>query len=363
MGLEGRAAGKERVTAQAKARGRKRRYAAGLLGAAALLLALAGCGSGSGNGASPAASSSSSPSAGATASASASASASAAAEEKHTTYPLTVTDATGQSFTFDKAPERIVSTSPAETEILFALGLNDKIVGVSDYDDYPEEAKSKEKVGGITKPNEEAIVGLTPDLVVTGISMPDEVVQKLRSLKLNLYKTEPKTMDDVMKDITDLGLITDRQSEAEALVASMKADIQKVKDAVASVKPEDKKKVYVEFAPGWTVGKGEFMDELITVAGGINVAGDTTGWNEISEEKIVQSNPDVILYTTGVVDDKTGKPLEDIIRSRSGWDQITAIKEGRVIGLDQNILSRPGPRITQGLLDVAKAIYPDLVKE
>lgn len=361
MEPEAHAVGKE--PAQAKARGRKRRYAAGLLGAAALLLALAGCGSGNGNSASPAASASSSPSATATASASASASASATAAEKHTTYPLTVTDATGQSFTFDKAPERIVSTSPAETEILFALGLNDKIVGVSDYDDYPEEAKSKEKVGGITKPNEEAIVGLTPDLVVTGISMPDEVVQKLRSLKLNLYKTEPKTMDDVMKDITDLGLITDRQSEAEALVASMKADIQKVKDAVASVKPEDKKKVYVEFAPGWTVGKGEFMDELITVAGGINVAGDTTGWNEISEEKIVQSNPDVILYTTGVVDDKTGKPLEDIIRGRSGWDQITAIKEGRVIGLDQNILSRPGPRITQGLLDVAKAIYPDLVKE
>jgi len=339
----------------------------GLILTAALLLALvAGCGSkndetNAGASGSPSASASA-PAATEPASASPSASAPPSEGAKKTEYPLTVQDATGQTFTFDKAPERIVSTSPAETEILFALGLGDKIVGVSDYDNYPEETKDKQKVGGITKPNEEAIVGLTPDLVVTGISMPDEVVQKLRGLKLNLYKTEPKTLDDIMQDILDLGVVTDRQTEAEALVASMKEDVKKVQDAVASVKPEEKKKVYVEFAPGWTVGKGEFMDELITIAGGVNIAGDTTGWNEISEEKIVQSNPDVILFTLGVTDDKSGKTLEEIIRGRSGWDQIAAIKNGRVVGVDQDILSRPGPRITQGLLDVAKAIYPDLVK-
>lgn len=337
-----------------------KRYTAGWMGAALLLLMLAGCGSNDGGSASsPSASQAVSPSA----SASAGESASPAAEEKHTSYPLSITDATGQTFMFDKAPERIVSTSPAETEILFALGLGDKIVGVSDYDNYPAETKDKPKVGGITKPNEETIVGLTPDLVVTGISMPDEVVQKLRGLKLNLYKTEPKTLDDIMKDIGELGIITDRQAEAEALVAGMKADIQKVKDAVAQVKPEDKKKVYVEFSPGWTVGKGEFMDELIQIAGGVNVAGDTTGWNQISEEKIVQSNPDVILFTLGVTDDKSGKTLEEIIRGRSGWDKIAAIQNNRVVGVDQDALSRPGPRITQGLLEVAKAIYPDLVKE
>lgn len=341
-----------------------KRYLTGLMLLAALLAVLAGCGVKEENGgASPSASPSVSASASPTASASESASPSSAADGKHTEYPLTVQDATGQSFTFDKAPERIVSTSPAETEILFALGLGDKVVGVSDFDNYPAETKDKPKVGGITKPNEEAIVGLNPDLVVTGISMPDEVVQKLRGLKLNLYKTEPKTLDDIMQDILDLGVITDTQAKAEEIVASMKADIQKVKDAVASVKPEEKKKVYVEFSPGWTVGKGEFMDELISVAGGVNIAGDTTGWNEISEEKIVQSNPDVILYTLGVTDEKTGKTLEEIIRGRSGWDKITAIKDNRVIGLDQDVLSRPGPRITQGLLDVAKAIYPDLVKE
>jgi iron complex transport system substrate-binding protein len=338
---------------------------------AAMLAVLAGCGSGNDSpaaseSASSAVSAAGSPSASATAPATASNEASTQAAQddaKHTQYPLTLTDGTGQSFTFEKAPERIVSTSPAETEILFALGLGDKIVGVSDFDNYPAETKEKTKVGSITKPNEETLVGLTPDFVVTGISMPTEVVQKLRGLKLNLFQTNPKTVDDIMNDILTFGKITDRQAEAGQIVDSMKADIQKVKDAVAGVKPEDKQKVYVEFAPGWTVGKGEFMDELIQIAGGINVAGDTEGWNQISEEKIVQADPDVILFTLGVTDDQSGKTLEEIIRGRSGWDKIKAIQNDRVIGVDQDVLSRPGPRITEGLLAVAKAIYPDLVKE
>ncbi|MCC3376900.1 ABC transporter substrate-binding protein [Cohnella sp. REN36] len=333
-----------------------KRYVWGLL-LAALLAVTSACGakneapSASGTGASASPSST----------ASASASADAGANDKHTEYPITVTDATGQSFTFDKAPERIVSTSPAETEMLFALGLNDQVVGVSDYDNYPAEATTKPKVGGVTKPNEEAIVGLTPELVITGISMKEDVVAKFRELKLSVYKTNAKTLDDVMNGILQIGLITDRQAQAEALVDSMKADVQKVKDAVGGLKPEEKKKVYVEFSPGWTVGKGEFMDEIITLAGGENVAGDTEGWNQINEETIVQRNPDVILFTQGVKDDKSGKTLEELIRGRSGWDQIQAIKDNRVIGLDQDLLSRPGPRLTQGLLAVAKAIYPDLV--
>lgn len=329
----------------------------------AVLTALAGCGSGNGapavSGGSAPAATASSPSA----PASEPASPQAAAGEKHTAYPLTLTDGTGQSFTFAKAPERIVSTSPAETEILFALGLGDKIVGVSDYDNYPAETKDKTKVGSITKPNEETLVGLAPDFVVTGISMPPEVVQELRGLKLNVFQTNPKTVDDILNNILTFGRITDRQAEAERIVASMKADMEKVKDAVAGVKPEERRKVYVEFAPGWTVGKGEFMDELISIAGGVNVAGDTEGWNQISEEKIVQADPDVILYTLGVTDEQSGKTLEEIIRGRSGWDKVKAIQNNRVVGLDQDVLSRPGPRITEGLLAVAKAIYPELVKE
>ncbi|MDR0269804.1 ABC transporter substrate-binding protein [Paenibacillus sp.] len=283
-------------------------------------------------------------------------------DQLKTTYPLTLQDATGQSFTFKEAPKKIVSVSPAETEALFAIGLGDEIVGVSDYDDYPEAVKSKPKMGGIMKPNEEAMIAAQPDVVFTGISMSEDAVKKLRELQIPIFKTAPKTVDDVMKNIETYGQITDHQAEAQKVVDQMKEERDKIVQAVKSLSEDQKKKVYIEFSPGWTVGKGEFMDELIMLAGGINVAADTQGWNQISEEKIIKDNPDVILFAKSVVDDKTKKGLGDIIKGRSGWDQITAVKNGNVIGMDDNLLSRPGPRVTQGLLEVAKAIYPELFK-
>ncbi|PWW03261.1 iron complex transport system substrate-binding protein [Paenibacillus cellulosilyticus] len=279
---------------------------------------------------------------------------------KSTVYPLTVKDATGKEITFEKAPQKIVSTSPAETEMLFALGLNDQIVGVSDYDNYPEEAKSKTKVGGVVEPNTEAIVAAGSDLVVSGISISEEALNHLNSLGLTVFASDPKSVDDVLNEILLLGQITDKQPEATALVDQMKADIQKVKDAAATV--TDKKKMYIEFSPGWTVGSGEFMDELITLAGGINIASDVAGWYQINEEKIVADNPDVILYTLDGMDSDSGKTIDQLIYSRAGWDQIQAVKDKQVIGVDGNLLSRPGPRITQGLLAISNALYPGAVK-
>jgi iron complex transport system substrate-binding protein len=278
-----------------------------------------------------------------------------------TQYPLTVTDATGESFTFDKAPAKIVSVSPAETESLFALGLDEQIVGVSDYDDYPEAATAKPKMGGISKPNEESIIAAEADIVFTGISMSEDAVKKLRDLGITIFKTNPKSVDDVMTNIETFGKITDHQEKAQEIITQMKQDVADVTEAVKAVKPEEKKKVYVEFSPGWTVGKGEFMDELITLAGGTNIASDKEGWYEINEENVIASNPDVILYADDVIDENS-KTLDQIIKARSGWDQITAVKNDAVIGLDANLLSRPGPRVTQGLKEVAKAIYPDLFK-
>ncbi|QMV41482.1 ABC transporter substrate-binding protein [Cohnella cholangitidis] len=330
----------------------------------ALAVALAGCGKDNNDSeASP--SSSQSASASPIASASQAASESAPASEaaaKKTEYPLTVKDATGTEFTFDKAPEKIVSTSVSETEILFALGLGDKVVGVSDYDNYPPEALEKQKVGGVSEPNVEAIIALEPDLVITGISIKDTAVEKFRSLDLKLVKTEPKSIEDVLGNILLIGQITDKQTEAEALVAQMREDVRKVTEAAATIKPEGKKKVYIEFSPGWTVGKGEFMDELITLAGGVNIASDMQGWNPINEEKVIADNPDVIIYTLNITDEKSGKKLEDLIQGRSGWDKIKAIADKQLIGMDGDILSRPGPRITEALKQLSEGIYPGLVK-
>lgn len=283
------------------------------------------------------------------------------ASDLSTVYPLTVVDATGESITFTEAPKQIVSLSPAETEALFALGLDEKIVGVSDFDDYPEAVTTKARMGGIYSPNEEAIIVAEPDLVVTGISMSVEATEKLRELGITIIKTDPKSVDDVIANIELLGQITDQQAEAMTVVDTMKQERTEVTEAVKSLTPEQKKKVYIEFSLGWTVGSGEFLNELITLAGGVNVAADTVGWNEISEEKIINDNPDVILYNMNVKDETTQETLDQIIKARSGWDQITAIKNDAIVGLNDNLVSRPGPRVTQGLKEIATAIYPELL--
>ncbi|MEK8127022.1 ABC transporter substrate-binding protein [Paenibacillus filicis] len=285
-----------------------------------------------------------------------------AAQAKRTTYPLKVKDATGKEFVFEKAPERIASTSPSETEMLFALGLGDKVVGVSDFCDYPAEAKSKPKLGSITKPNEEALIGAGADLTLTGVSMKTQTVEKLRELKINLFQVQPKKIDDVLTNLLLMGEIFDRQAEAEKLVNQMKADRQKVTDAVKGLKPEEKKKVLIEFSPGWTVGSGEFLSELIETAGGINVYASEKGYVQLSEEKVIAENPKVILYPNNLIDDKSKKTLDQLIRERSGWEKIDAVKEGKLAGIDKDTTSRPGPRITEGLKEIAKGIYPELVK-
>jgi len=272
-----------------------------------------------------------------------------------TVYPLKVTDASGTELTFEKAPEKIVSIAPSETEVLFAVGAGANVVGTDKYSDYPAETANLPKVGGLTA-DVEAILELEPDLVVAGWTMSTQTIEELRSLGLTVYAFETNTLDEAIAHVREIGKIVNKNAEAEAVAAKMEADRQLVADAVAGIADADKKKVYIEFSPGWTVGKGEFMDELLTEAGAINVA-DQEGWYEISEEKIIEANPQVILYGAGV------EGLADMIKGRTGWDKIDAMVSGQVIGIDDSLISRPGPRITDALVQVAKAIYPEKFTE
>lgn len=282
-------------------------------------------------------------------------------EAQATAYPLTVKDVTGAEFTFEAAPQRIVSLAPSETEGLFALGLDEQIVGVSDVDDYPEAVKDKPRMGGF-QVNVEAVIAAKPDLVLAGNLIDPATVKNLTDLGIKVYQSNPNSLEETMANIRAVGEITDRQKEAEKVIAQMEKERDLVLNAVKALTPDQKKKVYIEFSAGWTVGKGVFMDELITLAGGENVASDLEGWNEINEENIIKANPDVILFARNVIDENN-KTIGDIIKARGGWDQITAVKEDRVIGLDDNLLSRPGPRVTQGLIEMARAIYPELIQE
>lgn len=281
-------------------------------------------------------------------------------QQLKTTYPLTVKDAKGTSFTFDAAPQKIVSLAPSETEGLFALGLDEQIVGVSDSDDYPEAAKSKPKMGGWPV-NVEAVVAAQPDLVLAGDLVDPATVKSLTDLNIKVYQSSTNSLAEVLANIKAVGEIIDRQQQANEVVKQMEKERDEVVAAVKTLKPEEVKKVYIEFSKGWTVGKGVFMSEILALAGGENVASDIEGWAEINEESIIKANPDVILYAKNAVEENN-KSLADIIKARSGWKAITAIKENRIVGLDDNLLSRPGPRVTQGLIEMTKAIYPQLLQ-
>ncbi|MDQ8735258.1 ABC transporter substrate-binding protein [Paenibacillus sp. LHD-38] len=277
------------------------------------------------------------------------------AEETTTVYPLTIKDDTGTEITFEKQPTKVITLVPSETETIYAIGSGEQVVGVDQWSDYPEEAASKPKVGDMTT-NIEAVVALNPDLVLASSSLNTDAITKLRELKIAVYATDPLTYDAVIAKIENLGHIMNKQSEAKAVADHMRDVKQQVSDAVKDV---EKKKVYLEFSPGWTVGSGTFLDELLSLAGGNNISAGSSGWYEVNAEEVVTQNPALIIYPDLK---EEPNPIVVGIESRPGWDVIDAVKNKQMFAVTENPLVRVGPRLADGLLELAKVIHPDLVK-
>lgn len=273
--------------------------------------------------------------------------------EAKSVYPMTLTDATGTEVTLTESPKAIVSIVPSETEILFAIGLGENVVGVDDYSNYPAETAEIEKVGDFTT-NIEAVMALEPDIVLASSSMNGEAITKLRELGIVVYASNPVTYDEVVAHINQLGTLLDAQAQAGEVAAEM----NKVKeDIVAKVANVEARKVYLEFSPGYTVGSGEFLDDLVTIAGGINVANGQPGWFEVDAEAVLTENPAVIIYPD------FGEEQSSIlagIQARPGWDAIDAVKNNEMVMVTNDPLVRVGPRLTQGLSEIAAAIHPEL---
>lgn len=306
----------------------------------ALSIALAGCGSRSGG----APSSEASPQA--------SAPAASTSSSANTVYPLKLKDATGTEVTFEKAPEKIVTLAPSETESVYAAGGGSRVVGVDKFSDYPEEAKSKPKLGDMNT-NVEAVVAANPDVVFAAAGMNKKAVDALRALNVKVFASDPKTIQDTIDRVELFGQILNTRDEAKKTADRMREDVKHVTEAV---KNAPKKRVYLEFSPGWTVGSGEFMDEIVTLAGGINIGAEKKGWYKIDPEAIIKANPEVMIYTK----DEAGMgSILDEINKRPGWEAIDAMKNKRLYAVDSNLVSRAGPRVTQGLVEAAKAIHPE----
>jgi len=274
--------------------------------------------------------------------------------------PGTYTDDMGRTVAIDQVPQRIVSHVPPITETLFALGLGEKVVGVSDYCDYPEEAKSKPSVGNYFNPSIENIVALDPDLVLT--DGHSENIKQLDSLGIPYIVIDPKDIDSIFKDIELLGEITGTKKKAEELIKDMQDSINQV---IALMEGVPKVRVFyiidaTDLTLPWTAGPGSFADSLITMAGGENIAAQAQGaWVQFSLEQIIDSDPEII-----ILPGKHGTAFTspEVLEGHPAWREITAVKQDRIYIIDGDLVDGYGPRIVQGLEEMAKIIHPELFK-
>ena len=270
----------------------------------------------------------------------------------------TVKDDRGVEVTFDKVPQTIISMQPSNTEILFALGVGDKIIGVTEYDEYPKEALEIERIGSTLEFNGERILELNPDVVVAYDNAPEETIQLLEDAGLKVFVlASSESVADVYENIEKIAQVVQAEDKGQSLIADIQAKIEEVKKVVATV--ETPKNVYFEISPApsiYTTGSGTFQQELLQLANVKNVFSDLESWVQISEEQVITKNPEVIL--SSVADDKN----VDAILGRAGWDQITAVQNKDVFYVDKSVTSRPGPRIGEALEMIAKTVYPELFK-
>jgi iron complex transport system substrate-binding protein len=268
---------------------------------------------------------------------------------------ITVEDGVGNVLTFESEPQRIISLAPNHTEVLYALGLGDRVVGVTEYCNYPLEAAEKPKVGDFVNTDLELVVGLEPDLVLATTMHMAETVPAIQERGIAVFVLDPQSVDSVLEEISILGQITGREEAADALVTDMQARIDAVQE---KVKDAPRPKVFWELGPElFTVGPDTFVGDLIDLAGGENVAGDAdTPWPQLSVEAIILRDPDVII----LADHNYGQTTE-MVKERPGWEDIRAVKEGNIIEItNDDIVSRPGPRLIDGLEFLARALHPDL---
>ncbi len=283
--------------------------------------------------------------------------------EEAVPFSIEVTDQLGRVVKLEKVPERIVSLAPSNTEILFALGLGDKVVGVSDYCDYPPEAKEKPSIGGYSTPNIEEVVALSPDLILATSVHGKRIIPQLEGKGLTIVALNATTVDEVLESITLVGEITGKRKEASGLVAEMRNRIKAVTDKTDNLLETERPRVFyaVWYDPLMAPGSGTFQDDLIGKAGGTNVTGNLTGWVTISLETVLVANPEVMIAGVG---HGAGESLNfQFIKTEPRLRDTDARRNNRIYGIDGNLSSRPGPRIVEGLEKFAEFIHPELFSE
>lgn len=263
-------------------------------------------------------------------------------------------DVLGREVEIKETPKKIISLTPAVTEILFELGLDERIIGVTEYCNYPEAALKKPKMGDFVNPNIELIVDAEPHIVFVAAGVQMELIERLEQLGITVFCLDAESIDQVIKNIQITGEIMGVPEVAQKITSEMQAKVEAV---VLRVKDQEKPLVFFEVwdEPLMSAGPGTFINNLIELAGGQNLAADTdTRYPQLSMEILFERDPDVYIANDF-------HKQSDII-ARPGYENLTAVKTGRVYTIDDDLVTLPGPRIVHGLEEMARIIHPELFK-
>jgi iron complex transport system substrate-binding protein len=270
-----------------------------------------------------------------------------------------IVDDLGRSVNIEKIPQGIISLAPSNTEILFALGLEDKVVGVTEYCNYPAEALDKEKIGGYSTPDIERIIALQPDLVLASSIHAKEFIPALEERGLTVFALAPENLDGILEDIQMVGEITGKGKEASKLVTQMEDRIEAITNKTGELQEKPRVFFITWHDPLWSVGSGTIIQELIEKAGGVNIFQDITGHGTVDLEEVVFRNPEVIIACTGH-GEAEGKPFEWAKSDESRLQVTEAVKNNRIYQVDADLVNRAGPRIVDALEWFAYFTHPEV---
>jgi iron complex transport system substrate-binding protein len=266
-------------------------------------------------------------------------------------FPVTLTDDAGRRVTITAAARRVVSLAPANTEIVHSLGALDRVVGVTTYDDYPAGVAGIAKVGDFTTPNLEAIAAAKPDIVLVTGGVQADVLGKIEGLGAKVLVIDPTDLAGVYRGIRTVAAALGLSGAGEQEIVRMKGVIDGIAKRVAGRAPVS---CFIEIGwnPLYTAGTGTLIDDLVAKAGGTNVVGQA-GYVGYSAEQLLKDRPTVYLGTRSSLGDVAA------VGARPGYGSLDAVRTGRVVMLDDNLVSRPGPRVVEGVLEIAVALHPD----
>jgi iron complex transport system substrate-binding protein len=273
---------------------------------------------------------------------------------------MTVVDGLGRKVTFPRAPERIVSLAPKNTELLFAIGAGDRVVGVTSFCNYPREAQTRERIGGFSGMSQslEQIVALKPDLVAAAGELQWPVITELERLGVPIVSLGADSLAGLYRELDLLGHLTGRENSAARLMEGMKRRVEQVTATARTIKPGQRVTVFYQVwsEPLTAAGPGSYIGELIAMCGGTNMVSDAKEqYPHISQEVLLAGDPEVILAPSSEAEPMTVERL----RTRPGWSKLRAVRNNRLYLINGDLISRCGPRLVDALEIMARSLYPD----